>query len=382
MQYFIMTKDSSPASVSKLKQVQEQLITPSISSAIPETISEAVPGTLSEKAPESIPEKVATTTHRAIHPLFGFARQCLSSWHKLHGNQKIYALAITLLLVFGDEVTDSDEQRLMFIGCIALIGMMRELWTIFTRIWDSMFGKTVVLLIYAIIANLTLALAAQKINLIVGVAPSKLIYTQGLTTLMLFPFWLLLLSFLALTVIFIGEQLRRLFFGVLRLLRVHNTPKEEREHLPKLFLLIRMILLPVVVITLLHALDWYSDKIHMENLPINVSGFVVGKEKPGLPVSDKTPAAVILETAETAEANQEVDLPEEINSEVVGNGSLTAFDRVIAAFVYNFETYPYSRCKMAANERVAPINETDILVALKDDSELGYKFSSRLCELK
>lgn len=360
-------------------------------------------------------EKLTRTTEKVLQifdRLLTGPRNIVTAWHKLHANQKIYVLAFVLLIAYADEIFTGKEDYITVVGCLALIAMARELWGLFTQIWDTMFGKSIVLVLYAIVANFTLSLSAQKINIIVGVAPSELIYTQGLTTLMMLPFWILLLSVLALTFVFVGAQFKSLFFGLLRFLRLHHIKPENKEHFSGVFLVIRLIILPLVIMTLAQGLTWYSQKIHIQNLSFDITDLLSKEQKINLE-AEKSDAKKEIATELEAEFGTKIDesaitvietelevsekdvaaavkeiAPAEANIFRLGgdidlsSSELTLFDRAIASFVYHFEAFEFSRCKISKTERAVPLNENDILVVEKDNSDIGFKFSARLCELK
>jgi hypothetical protein len=360
-------------------------------------------------------EKITLTTEKLLQlfdRVLAGPRNIVTAWHKLHANQKIYVVALILLIAYADEIFTGQEGYISVIGCIALIAMARELWGLFTKIWDTMFGKSIVLVLYAIVANFTLSLSAQKINIIVGVAPSELIYTQGLTTLMMLPFWILLLSVLALTFVFVGAQFKSLFFGLLRFLRLHHTKLENKEHFSGVFLIIRLIILPLVIMTLAQGLTWYSQKIHIQNLSFDITDLLSKEQKINLETEkndakkelaaeieaefgtkiDKSAMTVIETELEVSEEDVTAAIKEIAPTEAkifrlggdidLSSSELTLFDRAIASFVYHFEAFEFSRCKISKTERAVPLNENDILVVEKDNSDIGFKFSARLCELK
>lgn len=360
-------------------------------------------------------EKITLTTEKILHlfdRVLAGPRNVMTAWHKLHANQKIYVVALGLVIAYADEIFTGQEDYISVVGCIALIAMARELWSLFTKIWDTMFGKSIVLVMYAIVANFTLSLSAQKINIIVGVAPSELIYTQGLTTLMMLPFWILLLSVLALTFVFVGAQFKSVFFGLLRFLRLHHIKPENKEHFSGLFLLIRLIILPLVIMTLAQGLTWYSQKIHIQNLSFDITDLLSKEQKINLEAEkndakkelsaeleaefgtglDKSAITVIESQVKVSEEDVAAALKEIAPKEVkvfrlggdidLSSSELTLFDRAIASFVYHFEAFEFSRCKISKTERAVPLNENDILVVEKDNSDIGFKFSARLCELK
>ena len=100
---------------------------------------------------------------------------------------------------------------LLIVGSLAMIGMLRELLDIFTRVWQTLLGKSFIFIIYVIVGNFTLAVAARKVNYITGVDPHSLIYAQGFTTVLVLPLWLLLLTSMSLILLFTLGNLWFLF---------------------------------------------------------------------------------------------------------------------------------------------------------------------------
>jgi hypothetical protein len=60
-------------------------------------------------------------------------------------------------------------------------------------------------------------------------------------------------------------------------------------------------------------------------------------------------------------------------------GQIKWLDKLIAGFIYHFETYPKSACKKSSLQRSLPIDENLILLVTEDDSALGYQFSVGPC---
>jgi hypothetical protein len=54
-------------------------------------------------------------------------------------------------------------------------------------------------------------------------------------------------------------------------------------------------------------------------------------------------------------------------------------DRLIAAFIYYFETYPNSMCKKKPSQHSLVIDENSVLLVEKTDNELGYAFTVEEC---
>lgn len=342
----------------------------------------------------------------------GFLKRILSipdklieHWHQLDGTQKVYLFALAILIINSEDINASSDinATMGWVGALAIFAMGRELWSIFTRIWESTFGKSVILILYAIIANLTLAVASQKINSIVGVAPSTLIYTQGLTTIMMLPFWILFLSLVALTFIFIGAQVRGVLFYIIRKLHIHRFPIKAKEHLPGVFVVIRLVLLPIVLMTLGSTLSWYSDQIGLINVSIKWDNEEDESDIPKDVILLLDKAEGHLETPlkfeEYVQLQKELEdyslNLDKLDKDTIdkirqGDGLILAnpndknlVDKIIAEFVFNYETFEKSRCVLNEGERAVPVNENDILVVVEDDTlPLGYRFSSRECVLK
>ena len=83
---------------------------------------------------------------------------------------------------------------LLIVGYSTMIGMISELLDIFTRVGQTLIENSLIFVIYVIIGNFTLAVAARKVNYITCVDPHSLIYAQGFTSALVLPLWLLLLS--------------------------------------------------------------------------------------------------------------------------------------------------------------------------------------------
>ena len=60
-------------------------------------------------------------------------------------------------------------------------------------------------------------------------------------------------------------------------------------------------------------------------------------------------------------------------------GQIKWLDKLIAGFIYHFETYPKSACKKSSLQRSLPIDENLILLVVEDNSALGYQFSVGPC---
>jgi len=338
---------------------------------------------------------------RLLNALLWLPKKMIVWWQVLHSNQKIYLMAAILGLSQDQSITPETitepSTGLLVVGSIAMIGMLRELLDIFTRVWQTLLGKSLIFILYVIVGNFTLAVAARKVNYIAGVDPDSLIYAQGFTTVLVLPLWLLLLTSMSLILLFTLGNVWFLFLKLVNLLRLHPIKVRVGERFSVLFIFIRLLLISPIMVTLIQPLNWYNDELNIEipGITLNTKQSIdinedisVEKESTeaglidAITVTKQT--ATNLSDIDNLDVNQQVDGIINEKSEVIKEkDKYTNFDRAIATFVYEYETFQRSRCKKSATERVSIIGEDVILVAEKvADHALGYKFTARSCQLR
>jgi len=338
---------------------------------------------------------------RLLNALLWLPKKMIVWWQVLHSNQKIYLMAAILGLSQDQSITPETitepSTGLLIVGSIAMIGMLRELLDIFTRVWQTLLGKSLIFILYVIVGNFTLAVAARKVNYIAGVDPDSLIYAQGFTTVLVLPLWLLLLTSMSLILLFTLGNVWFLFLKLVNLLRLHPIKVRVGERFSVLFIFIRLLLISPIMVTLIQPLNWYNDELNIEipGITLNTKQSIdinedisVEKESTeaglidAITVTKQT--ATNLSDIDNLDVNQQVDGIINEKSEVIKEkDKYTNFDRAIATFVYEYETFQRSRCKKSAAERVSIIGEDVILVAEKvADHALGYKFTARSCQLR
>jgi hypothetical protein len=336
-------------------------------------------------------------------------------WAKLHTNQIIYIVALFFYIVVDGDM-NAPNTMMWFVGILAFFGMARELWAIFLKVWESTFGRLILLVLYAAIANFTLAVAAQKVNIIITADPTQLYHTLGVTTLLVLPLWLMVVSVVGMIVIFGLMQILRLLRGILVLIRIIARTTKPQEAFPKTFIIVRLILLMPVSMTVFNSLSWYGEQLNLPHTPglrfSEDSESIVNKQvtKVGLDIIENELQAENLSEEKrqdllTAKRNLQEKYDNRINEnlaesvpvtkdEVLSNEKIEGvigttdedstkiyyLDNLIASFVYNYETFEYSHCQKKEDERVVYISENDILVVKKDNSApTGFAFSTRSC---
>jgi hypothetical protein len=294
-----------------------------------------------------------------------FALLTLSQW--------MYLIAIALVVLISEnDMQESPE--VYWIGAIAGIGLVRELWMVFNRLWEQILGRGLILVLYAATANFALAISALQINSITGIEPSPFVFTLGFATLLMLPFWLLVSSVLFFSVALVASNIWLFISVLLRMIRIKVKIHWEDQSFVFITLILRLILIPYVIVSTIYIAMPYAKQIELFADPIASLNQLKTEQSEEQPV-DKT---VLLENEDknikVTFNNQDFVIP------VDEQGQVKWLDKVIAGFIYHFETYPKSACKKAADQRSLPIDENLILLATEDGSEIGYKFTVGPCE--
>ena len=317
-------------------------------------------------------------------------------------NQKIYfisALALFITALSGgyageEGAAPSNEFHVGFgslVGLFAGIAVCRELWQIFQKIWSSVIGKAVILVVYAGTANFALAVAGQKVNHVAGIEPGPLIFTTGFTALLMLPFWIIGSTLVFSSLALLATNLWFVICLLLRIVRVKVRAHWEETRFVLVTLLARIILIPVFTGSLVQFIEPYSDEITIFQGVI--ASLEVNEEQAFLVVNNSTEHSIPINQVIThdlrasivAEANGSLadDRVETVDLGIDSSPQWTKIDTLIAYFIYFFETYPSSACQKAAEERVLPIgslNEESMLSAtLAPGSELGVIFAIKPC---
>ena len=298
-----------------------------------------------------------------------FSQLTLSQW--------MYLIAFLLVLIPSEQGGEQDHE-LFWVGAIAGVGLVRELWHVFNRIWEHMLGKAFILVLYAATANFALAISALKINVITGIEPGPFVFTLGFATLIMLPFWLLMSSIIFFSMALIAGSLWSIVGVLLRPLGVKVKIHWEDNTFVFMTMLLRLVLIPYVIMSIFFMAVPYAKQIELFAQPIallkkaNADNKVVAQEP-----NDKTQIDVI-DTKDTKNVtfvfnNRPFLIP------VDEEGQIKWLDKLIAGFIYHFETYPKSACKKSSLQRSLPIDENLILLVTEDDSALGYQFSVGPC---
>jgi hypothetical protein len=290
-----------------------------------------------------------------------FSQLTLSQW--------MYLFACLLLLVHVDQEIKQDSE-LLWVGAIAGVGLIRELWHVFNRIWEHMLGKALILVLYAATANFALAISALKINVITGIEPGPFIFTLGFATLIMLPFWLLMSSIMFFSVALVAGNLWLVIGVLLRPFGVKVKIHWEDKTFVLITMILRLVLIPYVIMAIFFMIVPYAQQIELFEQPIAMLKKSASDE---IHQQDKLEEQIIL--GETASKNVRLTINNSpFNLPVDEQGHIKWLDKMIAGFIYHFETYPKSACIKTPLQRSLPIDENSILLVTEDDSALGYRF--------
>ncbi|WP_299073928.1 hypothetical protein [uncultured Paraglaciecola sp.] len=323
-----------------------------------EEISKTKPNGIFQRITGLVPTTMITAVRKKLSLL------TLSQW--------MY-LAAGLLLLMQQEQSIEQTSEVLLVGAIAALGLIRELWHVFNRVWEHMLGKGLILVLYAATANFALAVSALKINVITGIEPQPFIFTLGFVTLIMLPFWMLLSSIVFFSVALIVGNLWLVIGILLRLIRVKIKVHWEDKSFVFITMILRIILIPYVIMSLLYIALPYAKQIELFEQSIAFIKKIGNEEQ----TSGDNPPLVI-------EESESENLPATLSNtpfilSIDQDNQIKWIDKLIAGFIYHFETYPKSACKKPDEQRSLPIDENSILLVQQDDSELGYFFSVGPC---
>lgn len=311
---------------------------------------------------------------------------------KLSFVQKLYLFAFTLLCF---------SNSLAIVAAITVVGLLAEFWPLFARVWHSLAGKAVLLLIYAIIANFALAGAASVVNEVVGVSSSHFSYTHNFAILLYLPAWTLAISIIALLLLQVFVPFYLFTLLLLKPFGVDGFNLTNLQHYQKWTMFLRLILSSILLYHLALLSD--VDAVIEENLD---NPKLLSIQQPSTEEADLE--KIILDSLGEADAlEQEItddkistnsnekqnssnstleSLEQEINTSVNKSLRLRALysqktRELIAHFAYQLEADGKSRCAISNNAHIVELNDYEILEISPDMSKpYGYYFEVKVCQ--
>lgn len=292
-------------------------------------------------------------------------------------SQLFYFSAFIVFLFLIQDEEEYFESSVIWVGALASMGLVRELWFLFNKVWEKNFGKAIVILLYAATANIALAVAAMKINAITGIEPNQFVFTLAFTTLLTLPFWLLTASVLFFSVTLVVLNLWLVLSIMLRLVRIKIKVHWEDQSFVFLTMVLRLVLIPSILISLSKLIVPYAEQMEFidpQNQSQNIQSL---KDDIQANVKEEDIASNPLLFIHIGKPNEELDKDIAIATEA--NDKDPFINIIVANFIYWFEAYPKSMCYKSDNQRSFVIDENSVLLVEPDDSDLGYTFSVAAC---
>lgn len=357
----------------------------------------------------------------------------VSFWQSLTTAQRCYFTAT--FLVIGLFWFDYDIQfsTLAWISWIIVIGLVIEFWPKFLHLWESLLGKTVVLIFYAIIANFALASSAGLVNEVAGVSADSLPYTHNWALILTAPTWFLVTNILALLFIQLLVPAYLVLLLVLKPFGIHGLWHSPDYRFVFSTALIRYVWVCILVAVI--AVYGIRGGLITQSSPFIgdvLTGFMHGHEiKASNPENDgkgegKGENVAAIETKDKTEdlgvstkgihteeaqinslADNKVASQNTENTEVLSNDEAldnvetndpllrdeflyeatqnqsivkAVFSKSVANFIYMYESDSYSRCEHPNDTRVVELNDYEILTIKKNtELDIGYEFAVIAC---
>lgn len=205
---------------------------------------------------------------------------------------------------------------------VGLIAIIHGGVSIYKFIWNSTLGKAAILLLSIFVANFSLALSAQWINQSIGVEPSKLIYTLTFTSILTAPIVFLIACFTLLVPLIIGFQI------YIALAMVINEMRKNSKFT-------KFISNKIEAYTAFTAIVRFIFILGFLFYALSQSGELIPKY------------------------NKFID--KEINN-----------------FIYEYEAFSKSRCKLKEGEKAIMINDKEIVIVSQNESK-DYNFQLAKC---
>lgn len=306
-------------------------------------------------------------------------------WPLLNFAQKLYTISCVLLLL--NLITAFQFISLQcLLGLAAISAVTIDIWDLFEHLWHKLAGKTFLVAIYLVLANYGYALAQSQVNTLVGVRPDLVPHSVHMYLFLLAPLWCFVLACVVLVLYTALHATKGVLLLFLRPFGVRSHHLLNEAH-PVLFMLIRVLLLPVTMTYLSIAISGYlvpgaqlgTDFNFLGNNPQQSIG--LDRQLGGLAVTlqqdsgqQKAQVAVTKPSAAARSGEEENPLQGQTTTDLLW------VDRVVASFLYKVESMSRSQCQLRGTEHLVPLNDYEVLIIKPDAKEAsGFKFFTRLC---
>ncbi|MEJ6475503.1 hypothetical protein [Pseudoalteromonas piscicida] len=322
-------------------------------------------------------------------------------WQSLTQAQRYYLISFIIFL-FSLTENEDDHFTAFLILITTVIALCYEFWPRIMRFWESVPGKTLILLFYAFIANFVLVQADGRINDLTGVSTDNFPYTHNLSVLLSLPTWFFITSTFLLVLTQICMTFYVIILFLLKPFRIKPFWHETHYRFPATTAIIRLIMCFVLLAFLIIGIaksgasstftelssDFKIDKNGISfkasgNIPDSMHAEVVQTEA----VTEQIQQAQVEAhgaATDTSEASEslEVSIKNEPDPDLHEQGKLynELLNQILAYFIFRFESDGSSRCEQSEGSNVVELNDYEILEIMPSDTaEYGYTYTVKPC---
>lgn len=239
-----------------------------------------------------------------------FYKNSQSVCSKLNRSQKFFVFGALIFMLAGfwwlTTFTEFFFATLTLSGILLVSGVISDLLYVYSKVWSTYIGKSLLLLLYLLASTIAYAIASQVVNEVVQFDSSKLSYAITFVAILLVPFFLFASTYIVFAILIIFSQLYFFFASFAETLKSDQCFKsiipDKLESYPGWTFLARIVIYPVAFGFLWRGVDHLGPKYE----------------------------TFVKDTA--------------------------------AAFIYHLEASKYSRCHMAEGTKVIPVNDKEIIV--------------------
>ncbi|MGB0894827.1 MAG: hypothetical protein ACPGUD_10510 [Parashewanella sp.] len=301
--------------------------------------------------------------------------------------QKIYLIALFALLIFDDTP--------MFAVALASIAIIMECLPIITFIWNTLIGKAIILLIYAVIANFALANAASLVNQVVGVATIPFSYSHNFATLLYIPSWLTTTTLFGLLMLQVVLILYTIVLFALRAVGMTKFMSLSKYPYVLITMLVRLLFIGLISSALIGKEATIAsddsqpqpiDKKTTIEKRLNseaVNHLTFNLEHTNV-VETLTELGVLM-SGNTSEMSSNTDLFLLNVLNTLSDTEKTTeenflLQQLVAHFIFYFDSDEFSRCMNKIGSHVVELNDYEFLEIIKDQSQrFGYSYEVKRC---
>lgn len=241
-------------------------------------------------------------------------------YSQLQANQRLYLNAFGFLVAFLVakifQASDVEQVVLVLFLTFWTIAITFDLVSLYKRIYETVIGKALIVVLFSICANVAIALSSQAVNDITGVDPSKFPHTVALLSILTIPVFIMVgsgfLSIILLGFIPVFIMIDTISYEKVKVVFFPWLASTEKISYPKITRSVQIISFAVFCALIF---GWYQKK-------------------------SKNYETFLTETAQS--------------------------------FLYELEMYPKSSCKVASGVRVGFLGDGQILVGSKTGSTFTF----------